>query len=94
MIKPVFVLYDEGADLYSDPLVFESKKFAIGAYRRQVRDMYAAGNVTFDQLQDNKFVYVADFDTDTGHFVNVSGSARVVVDSDKLLEEVKEDEIQ
>lgn len=56
--------------------------------------MYAAGNVSFDQLQDNKFVYVADFDTDTGHFVNVSGSARLVVDSDKLLEEVKEDEVQ
>ena len=94
MLKPIFVLYDEGADLYSDPIAFESKKFAIGSYRRQIRDLYANEDVSYDQLQDSKFVYIADYDTDNGKFINISGSARLVVDSTSLLEEVSEDEVQ
>lgn len=90
MSRPVFAMYDKAANQYSDPIAFDNKELAIAAVRRQTRDMYSNGVITYDALSDQKFVYIGEFSNVKGTIYNVPECERIEVECTDFIDEGNE----
>lgn len=62
----VVSIYDEISKYYGMPMTFENVAIALATVRRQARDAYFDGKVTYDYLRDTSLVYIGEFDRKTG----------------------------
>lgn len=67
MIFKVFAIYDRITDTYGMPLCYDNEQLAVATVRRQVRDSYIDGKVTYDALRDMELCEIGVYNNEGGH---------------------------
>ena len=91
-MKYIACIYDRISESYAQPMTFDNDMLPYAQCRRNMRDLYLEGKVTYDQLTDRDLVVLAIFDPITGNFENIDREsysfASMVADLEACKDEV------
>lgn len=82
----IYATYDKYADFFFGLLTFENHELAYASLRRMIRDMYHKGDISYDELCDTKFVYIADFDDKSGEIKPVGSDSYIYINANDFVD--------